>query len=417
MARKHIVKDKLSLITRFKRYSFAYLFILPTVLAMVFLHLAPILQGFYMSFLKLNQITLGQYLGAPFVGLNNYAMILLDPNSPLRIGLIDSVRNTVLYTVFVTMGTLGLGMLVSLMVDRKFRGQGLVRTLFLFPWIVPTYVTGLLWGFMWQRGVGIINIILYDILRLDVINRHINVVIRFLHIDMLLNGFNALIMFCSNLFNQIVTSLSPTAGLIFVVALIGVLCGIYMYLDRRVSPKWGAIFACLAGILFCFVVFKLQIPPQLGETYKPFWLVGPNTLWAIIFPTVWRYWPFSMLMLLAGLQTIPQELYEAADIDGASPWRKFWMITWPLLKPVWGILILFGLIYNVYSFNIVIMMFGFGAGFPGEWGDLMMTNIFRNSFMQYNFGAGAAASIILLVVMVIIVNIWMRFNKTSEEYR
>lgn len=286
---------------------------------MLFLHVLPILQGFIMSFLQLNQFTLNLYLSAPFVWFKNYYTILFDAGSPIRTGLLEAVRNTAIYTLFVTTGTMGFGMIVALMLNRSFRGRGLIRTLFLFPWVVPTYVTGLLWGFMWQRGVGIINIILVDILHL--------------------------------------------------------------------------------------------LPD------KPFWLIGQNTIWAIIIPTVWRYWPFSMLMLLAGLQQIPDELYEAADIDGASSWRKFWMITWPLLKPVWAVLILFGLIFNVYSFNIVIMMFGFGAGFPGEWGDLVMTNIFRNSFMQWNFGVGAAASVLLMMVMVVMVLIWMRFYSTSEEYR
>ncbi|MCX5726611.1 MAG: sugar ABC transporter permease [Candidatus Saganbacteria bacterium] len=270
-----------------------------------------------MSFLELNRETLGQYLSAPFAGFKNYYAILFDPRSPIRIGLFDAIRNTAIYTFFVTIGTTGIGMIVALMLNRRFRGRGLVRTLFIFPWIVPTYVTGLLWGFMWQKEVGIVNILLSTIFHVG----------------------------------------------------------------------------------------------------KPFWLIGPNTMWAIIIPTIWRNWPFSMLMLLAGLQTIPEELYEAADIDGASPWRKFWMITWPMLKPVWAIMLLFGLIFNVYSFNIVIMMFGFGAGFPGEWGDLMMTNIFRNSFMQWNFGTGAAASVLLMIVMIIFVNIWFRFYKVAEERR
>jgi len=312
-------KKKKDLWSRIKKYRFAYYFILPTLTGMLILHLLPILQGFYMSFLRLNQFTLSQYLAAPFIWFKNYYNVLFNPLSPIRIGIFEAARNTLIYTIVVTIGTLGVGMLVALMLNRQFRGRRFVRTLFLFPWIVPTYVTGLLWGFMWQRGVGIINIALVD---------------------------------------------------------------------------W------------------LHLLPS-----KPFWLIGPNTIWAIIIPTIWRYWPLSMLMLLAGLQTIPDELYEAADIDGASPWRKFWMITWPMLKPVWAILILFGLIYNVYSFNIVIMMFGFGAGFPGEWGDLLMTNIFRNSFMQWNFGAGAAASVVLMIVMIILVNIWFRFYKTSEEYR
>jgi len=284
---------------------------------MLTLHLIPIVQGIYMSFLNLSQFTLDKYLGAPFVWFKNYYDVLINTRSPIRIGLFDAARNTVIYTVVVTFGTLLLGMLVALMVNREFRGKGFIRTLFLFPWVVPTYVTGLLWGFMWQRGVGIINIILVDILHL--------------------------------------------------------------------------------------------LPS------KPFWLIGPNTIWAIIIPTIWRYWPFSMLLLLAGMQSIPEELYEAADIDGASGWRKFWEITFPLLRPVWSILILFGLIFNVYSFNIVIMMFGFGAGFPGEWGDLLMTNIFRNSFMQWNFGAGAAASVILMLTMILIVNVWFYFYKKAEE--
>jgi multiple sugar transport system permease protein len=308
---------KKSLWRRIRKYRFAYYFILPTTLAMLLLHLTPIVQAFWMSMLRLNQFTIGQYLMAPFVWFGNYYDVLINPDSPIRIGLLEAVRNTALYTLFVTLGTLWVGLLVALMLNRRFRGRAMIRTLFLFPWIVPTYVVGLLWMFMWQRGIGIINVLLVDV-------------------------FHLLPM-------------------------------------------------------------------------KPFWLIGPNTIWAIIIPTIWRYWPLNMLMLLAGLQQIPDELYEAADIDGASPWRKFWMITWPLLKPVWSILILFGLIYNVYSFNIVIMMFGFGAGFPGEWGDLMMTNIFRNSFQRWDFGRGAATSVLLLIAMVIIVNIWFRYYKKSEE--
>ncbi|MFH1684150.1 MAG: sugar ABC transporter permease [Candidatus Margulisiibacteriota bacterium] len=311
--------QKKKLWARIKKYRFAYYFILPTGLAMLFLHLSPIVQGIYMSFLKLNQFTLQQYLLAPFVGFENFYKVLIDPSSPIRIGLFEAVRNTIIYTVIVTLGTLAVGMVVALMMNRKFFGRTIVRTLFLFPWIVPTYVTGLLWGIIWLKQGGLVNVMLADWLRI--------------------------------------------------------------------------------------------IP------FKPSWLSGPNTIWAIIIPTIWRYWPLSMLMLLAGLQTIPDELYEAADIDGAGPWRKFWMITWPMLRPVWFILILFGLIYNTYSFNIVIMMFGFGAGYPGEWGDLMMTNIFRNSFQLWNFGTGSATSVLLLIVMIIIVNIWFRYFKKAEEMR
>ena len=305
------------LLRQIKKYRFAYGFILPTFLAMLTLHIFPVVQAFYMSFLDLNQFTISQYLLAPFVGFRNYADILFNFNSPIHIGLFESIRNTVIYTIVVTAGTTGVGMVVALMCNRKFRGKNIVRALYLFPWVVPTYVVGLLWAFMWQKEIGIINLFLVD---------------------------------------------------------------------------W------------------LHILPV-----KPFWLLGSNTLWAIIIPTIWRYWPLSMLMLLAGMQSIPDELYEAAEIDGASGWKKFWKITFPMLTPVWAILILFGLISNTYSFNIVIMMFGFGAGYPGEWGDLMMTNIFRNTFQLWSFGTGAAASVLLMIVMIVIVNFWFKFYKKSEE--
>lgn len=296
-----------------KRHRVPYLFLLPTVVGMLLLQVLPIGQGLYLAFLRSRKDKLLDYLNAPFAGLENFRNILFNPYSPIRSGLWDATRNTIIYTILVTIGTLTMGMLAALLVNQEFRGRSVARTLMLFPWIVPTYVVGLLWGFLWQKEVGLINIILVD----------------WLHI--------------------------------------------------------------------------------LHD--KPSWLIGHNTLWAIVIPTIWRQWPFSMLMLLAGLQGISRDVYEAAEIDGANAWQAFRRITWPLLKPVWAILILHGMIFNVYSFNIVIMMFGNGAGFPGKHGDLLMTNLFRNSFQMWDFGSGAAMSSLLMLAMMVLVFIWYRVFK------
>ncbi|GBR73807.1 multiple sugar transport system permease protein [Candidatus Termititenax aidoneus] len=316
-----------NLLETYRKYRLAYIFVMPAVFCLILLHLLPLLQGIWMSLLQMDQFTISEYLGAPFVGWKNYYDVLFNSSSPVRLGFLSAVRNTIFYAIIVTFGTLGIGMIVAQMLNRQFKGRNVLRGLFLFPWIVPTFVVGMLWGFMWQKETGIINIILYDILQ------------------------------------------------------------IHTWLG------WLGVSAD-----------------------KPFWLMGdPKTLAAIIIPTVWRGWPHPMLMLLAGLQGIPHDYYEAADIDGANGWRKFWYITFPLLKPVWAILLLFGLIFNVYAFNIVYMMFGNGAGFPGEWGDLLMTNIFRNSFQRWDFGTGAALSFILMVVMMVVVNFWYKFYKGVEE--
>ena len=295
--------------------AFPYLLLLPAVLLMAAVNLTPILQGFYMSLLKLNQFTLTQYLDAPFVGLENYRQILFDADNPMRTGMGYALRNTVLYTLTVSVCAVGIGLGVALLMNRDFPGKSIARTLVLLPWIVPSYVVGTLWGFMWQRDVGIVNVVLVDWLHL---------------------------------------------------------------MDE-----------------------------------KPFWLLGSNSFWAIVIPTVWRAWPVMMLIFLAALQAIPEDQYEAATIDGVSRWKQFLHITLPLLKPVIAIQFMFQIIDNVYSYNIVSMMFGNGAGYPGEWADLLMPLLTRQSFSYWLFGQGAAVSFIMMTLMLVFVGVWMKAFRKS----
>lgn len=295
--------------------AFPYLMLLPALALMAAVNLLPMLQGFYMSLLKLNQFTLGQYLDAPFVGLENYRRVLLDPANPLRQGLGSALRNTALYTLVVSILSITIGLGVALLMNRDFPGKAVARTLLLLPWIVPSYVVGTLWGFMWQRDTGIVNVLLVDVLHL------------------------------------------------------------------------------------------------LNE--RPFWLLGSNSFWAIVIPTVWRNWPFLMLIFLAALQALPEEPYEAATVDGVSRWQQFVHITLPLLKPVIVIQAMFQVIDNVYSYNIVSMMFGSGAGHPGEWADLLMPLLTRQSFSYWLFGQGAAVSFVMMALMLVFVAGWMRVFRRS----
>ncbi len=299
---------------------FPYLLLLPAVLMMLVVNLTPILQGMYMSMLKLNQYTLSQYLDAPFIGLENYRRVIFESHSPIRAGLGFALRNTLFYTLMVSVLAIVIGLGVAILLNRDFRGKNIARTLLLLPWIVPSYVVGTLWGFMWQRDVGIVNVVLCDWLHL---------------------------------------------------------------LDER-----------------------------------PFWLLGSNSFWAIVIPTVWRAWPVMMLIFLAALQALPEDQYEAATLDGVSKWQQFLHITLPLLKPVIVIQFMFQIIDNVYSYNIVSMMFGNGAGHPGEWADLLMPLLTRQSFSYWLFGQGAAVSFIMMIIMLVFVAIWMKTFKrsmTSEE--
>jgi multiple sugar transport system permease protein len=146
--------------------------------------------------------------------------------------------------------------------------------------------------------------------------------------------------------------------------------------------------------------------------HRPTWLLGSNTMWAIVIPSIWRGLPLPMLFFLAGLQTIPEDLHEAAKMDGAGAWRRFRYITLPLLRPLIGVQILIGVIYAAYQFVIPYIMLGSD---PGPHADVLMTLIVRQSFENSLFGAGAAISTLLMLAMTALVLIWYRAFRRDFE--
>ncbi|HEX2062123.1 MAG TPA: sugar ABC transporter permease [Thermoanaerobaculia bacterium] len=145
---------------------------------------------------------------------------------------------------------------------------------------------------------------------------------------------------------------------------------------------------------------------------NPVWLLGPNAMWAIVIPSIWRALPFTVLVFLAGLQAVPDELHEAAAIDGANAWQRFRLITLPLLKPLIAIQLLFGVIYSVYQFAIPYVMMGTN---PGPYADLLMTLIVRQAFTNNLFGYGAAISTLVMMAMLGWVAVWyVSFRRSLE---
>jgi multiple sugar transport system permease protein len=148
---------------------------------------------------------------------------------------------------------------------------------------------------------------------------------------------------------------------------------------------------------------------------RPVWLNGPNSMWAIIIPSVWRGIPLAMLIFLAGLQAIPEELNEAASIDGAGPWRRFRYVTFPLIRPLFAVQLLFGVIYASYQFAVPWIMMGSN---PGPHADLLMTLVVRESFSNKLVGLGAAASTLMMLGMLVWVAAWYRaFRRDLEVAR
>jgi multiple sugar transport system permease protein len=145
------------------------------------------------------------------------------------------------------------------------------------------------------------------------------------------------------------------------------------------------------------------------------WLTDPGeALWAAVATNVWVGIPFNMLLLLPGLQAIPEELYDAAEIDGANAWQRFRYITLPLLRPVTLIVIVLGVIYTFKVFDLV---FALTRGGPVDATEVLPIYIYDLSLEFFRFGEGAAASTLLLLGMLVVAAgyLWLSRREGTES--
>ncbi|MGB5960867.1 MAG: sugar ABC transporter permease [Coleofasciculaceae cyanobacterium] len=272
-----------------------WLLLLPALLLLSLVFAYPILRAFWLSLFTQN---LGTQLKLVFSGLNNYERMVGDGR------FWQSLWNTSIFTSASVFLELILGMGVALVLNQSFPGRGIVRTISLLPWALPTALMGLAWAWIFNDQYGIVNDIL---LRL--------------------------------------------------------------------------------GIL------------QTGIS----WLGDPTlAMMAVILADVWKTTPFIALLLLAGLQSIPSDLYEAYAIDGASAWQSFWKITVPLLLPQIVIALLFRFAQAFGIFDLVQVMTGGGPAGATE----MVSIYIYSTIMRYlDFGYGAALVVVTFLLLIAAVSI------------
>ncbi len=142
------------------------------------------------------------------------------------------------------------------------------------------------------------------------------------------------------------------------------------------------------------------------------WIADPKVaLFSILMTDVWQWTPFLMLIVLAGLQSIPQELYEAAEVDGASSWQTFWRITAPLLLPVIIIGILIRAMDSFKLFDIIYLVTGGG---PGNVTETISFYTYLQGFKFFSLGYTAAMAFIQLIIITVIAQIFLRFQKRGR---
>jgi multiple sugar transport system permease protein len=142
------------------------------------------------------------------------------------------------------------------------------------------------------------------------------------------------------------------------------------------------------------------------------WLARPGpAMAAVVTANVWRFMPYTTIMLLAGLQGIPKNLYEAAHVDGAGVARRFWHITLPQLRHVLAVVFLFATIWMVNEFPLIFIM---TEGGPAKATQVLPITIYQIAFEHLRLGRGAAASMVLLAFLLLASILFIRLLFREE---
>ncbi len=176
-----------------------------------------------------------------------------------------------------------------------------------------------------------------------------------------------------------------------------------------VGNFWTFLYQPQIGLFNYIVSFFTGVDPS------SFTMIGEVSLapWAIVIVDTWMWTPFVMLICLAGLRSIPDYIYEAAECDRASKWRQFWTITIPMVLPFLMLAVLFRGIENFKMFDLVVLLTGGG---PGSTTELTSINLKREAFEKWRTGYASAYAVILFVTIFGLASIYVKaLNRVKDR--
>ena len=188
----------------------------------------------------------------------------------------------------------------------------------------------------------------------------------------------------------------------------GILRGLYLF--PYVSPiiavafTWVTLFNPFSGSINALLI-------QMGVIQAPINFFGEQPL-ALVMVTVfeiWRYFPLSFLFILARMQSIDSDMYEAADMDGASPFQKFWYLSLPQLLGILSVLFLLRFIWTFNKFDDIFLLTGGNAGTR-----TLTVDVYEQAFAISNIGAGAAVAVVVFAVLLVFSIIFLRYVSREE---
>jgi sn-glycerol 3-phosphate transport system permease protein len=217
-------------------------------------------------------------------------------------------------------------------------------------------------------------------------------------------------------FSALVAFFGLSIALLLAVMADRVIKGAMLYKTLLIWPY--AVAPAVAGVLWLFmfapsvgiVSYWLR---QLGLEWNHL-LDGKHAMALIVMAAVWKQISYNVLFFLAGLQSIPKSLIEAAAIDGATPWRRFWTIVFPLLSPTTFFLLVINIVYAFFdTFAIVDAA---TQGGPGKATAILVYKVYYDGFKALDLGGSAAQSVVLMVIVIALTVVQFRYVERRVQY-
>jgi len=218
------------------------------------------------------------------------------------------------------------------------------------------------------------------------------------------------------MFAVLVTLLSMSLSLVLAVAVNRVLRTNRIYTTLLVWPY--AVAPVVVGILWWFIFNPtIGIAPYLMRAFGIGWnprVNGDHAMILVIIAASWKQISYNFLFFVAGLQSVPQSLTEAAAIDGAGPFKRFWTIVFPLLSPTTFFLLIVNINYAMFdTFGIIDAT---TSGGPNQATNVLVYKVYADGFLGLNIGSSAAQSVILMLIVIVLTAIQFRFIERRVQY-
>ena len=217
-------------------------------------------------------------------------------------------------------------------------------------------------------------------------------------------------------FSVLVAGIGLTISLLLAVMANRVIRGAGFYKTLLIWPY--AVAPAVAGVLWLFMFAS----PMGIVAYGLRWfgldwnhlLNGTHAMALIVMAAVWKQISYNFLFFLAGLQSIPKSLIEAAAIDGASPWRRFWTIVFPLLSPTAFFLLVINIVYAFFDTFAIVDAVTHGG--PGKETAILVYKVYYDGFKALDMGGSAAQSVVLMLIVITLTVIQFRFIEKKVNY-